>query len=292
MNKLLFIINPVAGGGVANSLEPAIKEAMEKHNIEYDILFTTKPKEAIKIVENSPHEFVIAVGGDGTVNEVAKGLINRRSGVLGIIPGGTGNDLSRSLGISLDPLEAIQSIIDKNIKLIDVGMVNEHQFLNIASFGFDAEVVKVTNKIKSKAKGKLAYVLGVLIMLIKFKKREIMLKIDGKEYKENLVLLAAGNGKYYGGGMKILPQAELEDGSLHLCLIKDINNLFMLILFPTIFRGTHFKFKKYVSMYKAQNIKIESSKEIYFNLDGEIIYGGKTLNFKLFDYKLPIIYSQ
>lgn len=290
MNKLLFILNPVAGGGNARNLEPLIEEAMKDHNIEYDIVFTTKPKEAIKIAEDSFHHKVIAVGGDGTVNEVAKGLINRRFGTLGIIPGGTGNDLSRSLGIPMDPIKAIESIIEGKEKLIDIGMANGYPFLNIASFGFDAEVVKITEKIKSKIKGKMAYVLGVLFTLIRFKKREVSIQIDGKEYKEKLILLAAGNGKYYGGGMKILPHSQLSDGYLHLCLIKDINNLLMLLLFPTIFKGTHYKYKKYVSIYKSKEIKINSEENILFNLDGEIIYGGKTLNFTLYDYKLPIMY--
>ncbi len=149
MDSLLFVLNPIAGGGRAKDLEPLIEESMNKHKINYDIIFTTKPKEAVKIVEDSIHNTIIAVGGDGTVNEVAKGLINRKYGTLGIIPGGTGNDLSRSLGISSDPpIEAIKLIVEGNTKFIDIGNANGYQFLNIASFGFDAEVVKVLASLK------------------------------------------------------------------------------------------------------------------------------------------------
>lgn len=292
MSKLLFIINPTAGGGKAKDLESCIREFISKYDLSYDIKFTTKAKEAIEIVEKSSHNKIIAVGGDGTVNEVAKGIINRGFGILGVIPGGTGNDFSRSIGIPLDPLKAIKLIINGETQEIDIGTVNQYPFLNISSFGFDAEVVNITEKIKTYMKSHIAYVLGVLFTLLRFKKKEVIIEIDGKKYKERLVLLAAGSGKYYGGGMKILPKANLSDGYLHLCLIKNINNIFMLFLFPTIFKGNHSKYKKYVSMYKAKNIKIKSKEDIYFNLDGEILEAGKTLDFGIYKKKLPIIINQ
>lgn len=292
MNSLLFILNPAAGGGRTRKLIPLIEDTMKKHNIEYEVRITNKPKEATKIVEESSHHKVIAVGGDGTVNEVAKGIINRGFGILGIIPSGTGNDLSRSLGIPLDPLKAIESIIKGKTKEIDIGMANEYQFLNIASFGLDAEVVVATNKIKTKIRGKIAYLLGVFLILINYKKKDVLIEIDGKEYKEKLVLLAVGNGKYYGGGLPILPSSQLSDGYLHLCLVKDISNLLILFLFPSIFKGAHYRFKKYVMIFKAKNVKIKSKEDMYYNVDGEIIYGGQILNFKLYDDKLSIIYSE
>lgn len=291
MDKFLFIINPVAGGGRTKSLAPIIKESMEKHNISYNIIFTSKEREATRIVENSDHHKIIAVGGDGTVNEVAKGLINRGFGELGIIPSGTGNDLSRSLKIPLDHLEAIDIIIKGKTKDIDVGTINDYPFLNIGSFGFDAEVVNTTNKVKRYIKSHIAYLFGVLITLVRFRKKEVLLEIDGQVYKEKIVLLAAGNGSYYGGGMKILPNANLSDGYLHLCLVKDINKLFMLFLFPTIFKGNHIKYKKYVSIYKTKSIKIKTKNNIFFNVDGEILKGNSVLDFKISNNKLSIIYN-
>src|SRR5699024_4501777 len=157
MDRLLFILNPIAGGGKAKDLQGLIEEKMEESSQDYDIILTKKPKDATKIAENSNHNTIIAVGGDGTVNEVAKGLINRGHGLLGIIPGGTGNDLSRILHISNDPLEAIDTILGRKVKEIDVGCANGHKFLNIGSIGFDAEVVINTDKLKNRVRGKFAY---------------------------------------------------------------------------------------------------------------------------------------
>src|SRR5699024_5281601 len=136
-DKWLIIINPTAGGGKARGLQYIIKEKLENHDIDYDMVFTTRPKEGISLAEKSRHNIVVAVGGDGTINEVAKGLIKRKKGILGIIPGGTGNDLSRSLDIPLDTVEAIDILINKNTKKLDIGCINQHKFLNVASAGFD-----------------------------------------------------------------------------------------------------------------------------------------------------------
>lgn len=291
MNKLLFIINPIAGGGKAKGLKCLIEEGMKSNKLGYDIIFTSRPKEATEITEKNKHRTVIAVGGDGTVNEVARGLMKRGYGVLGIIPGGTGNDMSKSLNIPNDPTEALNIVIKGQVKNMDIGSINGHKFLNIASVGFDAEVVKNTDKIKEKLKGKIAYILGVLVTLLGFRKKKVIIKIDDKDYSRKLVLLAVGNGNYYGGGMKILPAADLSDGYLHLCLVRNANNLILLTLFPTIFKGSHVKLKKYVEMFTAKEIRILSNENMDFNFDGEIIKGGKEISINLSKEKLSVIYA-
>lgn len=291
MDKLLFIINPVAGGGKSRRLVPLIKETMNENGIQYDIILTTKPKEAIGIAEEKSlsYDTIVAVGGDGTVNEVAKGLINSKRGTLGIIPGGTGNDMSKSLGISMNPKEALQSILNGYKKVIDIGNVNGHHFLNISGIGFDTDVLKRTESIKKRFKGKMAYVLGIISALIGFKIKEIYLEIDDKDYKKNAVLLAVGNGSYYGGGMKVLPMAINDDGYFHVCLVKDISNFKILFLFPLIFKGNHIKLKKYVEIYKAKKVKVVTEEDNMLNLDGELIPLGKEIDFCIDDYKLSVI---
>lgn len=291
MEKILFVINPIAGGGKAKDLISIIEKKMKENNIEFDIIETTKPKEATKIVESSTNDVVIAVGGDGTVNEVAKGLINRGSGILGIIPGGTGNDMCKSLGLSMDPISAIETIINRKVKEMDIGLANGNYFLNIASVGFDAEVVKNTDKIKRKIKGKLAYILGVLITLLNYKMKKTTIEIDNGKLDRKMLLLAVGNGQYYGGGMKILPNAKIDDGYLHLCLVKDIGNIKLLFLFPSIFKGNHLKYKKYVEIHKAKEINIKILGEFYLNLDGDLIHSENEVIFKVSEKKLMIIFE-
>lgn len=291
MEKLLFIINPIAGGGRAKNLISLIEEKMLEEKREYEIIQTTKPKEAISIVESSSYNTLIAVGGDGTVNEVAKGIIQRGWGVLGIIPGGTGNDMCKSLGLSMDPDQAIKTVLNGSIKEMDIGLANGKCFLNISSVGFDAEVVRNTDKIKTKIKGRTAYILGVLITLITYRLKTAYLEIDNKVVNRKMLLLAVGNGRYYGGGMKILPQARIDDGYLHVCLVKDINNLKSLLLFPSIFKGNHLKYTKYVEIYKAKTIKIKTPGEIFLNLDGDLILTENQVEFKMSNKKLQIIYE-
>lgn len=292
MENILFILNPVAGGGKAKELEGIIKTKMKSYrDINYRFIKTTKPGEATNIVLKSSEKYIISVGGDGTINEIAKGIIERGYGTLGILPGGTGNDLSRSLGIPLDTEEAIDFIFMKSkVKKLNVCIANDRYFLNIASLGFDAEVVNNASNIKHRIKSKLAYFLSVLYTLIIYKNKNVKVTIDGKESKENLVLLAAGNGSYYGGGFEIMPQSKLDDGKLHVCFVKDASKITLITLFPSIFTGSHLKHQKYVKVFTADEVIIEADQDMFYNLDGEILNAGKSLRFTILNKKIEVLY--
>lgn len=291
MDKILFVVNPIAGGGKAKNLIPLIKEEMDKHKKTYDIVVTKERREAIEIVKNQSknYEVVVAVGGDGTVNEVAIGLIQGECSVLGIIPGGTGNDMARSLNIPMEPTEAIETLCKGYKKYMDIGLANKFNFLNIASVGFDAEVVRNNIKIKKKIKSGFSYAISVVYTLISFKKKKAEIEIDGKTINEDIYLLAVGNGKYYGGGLKIMPEAVVDDGYLHVCIISNISKAKILFLLPTLFKGTHIKHKKHVKTYKAKEIKLKSEEPLVFNVDGEILPNVKEIEFGLEDKKIKVI---
>lgn len=291
MGGILFIVNPVAGGGRAKELVPLIKEIMDKHKKDYVITLTTKPKEAIELVERNAniYDTIVAVGGDGTVNEVARGLINVGKGTLGIVPGGTGNDMAKSLNIDMDPREALELLCNGTIKPIDIGKINGHKFLNIASVGFDAEVVFNNVNIKKKIKSGISYAISVVYTLINFKNKKVEIEIDGKTIKDNIILMAVGNGKYYGGGMKILPMAKVDDGFFHICIVSKARKTKLLFLFPTIFKGNHIKYNKYVQIYKSKNIKVKSEEKIMLNIDGEIIPNINEIEFSMEEIKLNVI---
>src|SRR5690554_2825246 len=186
MDKILFIINPVAGGGRARALISLIKEKMDKYKKEYEVILTKGPKEAIKLAEEKAddYEIIVAVGGDGTVNEVSRGLINKGRGVLGIIPGGTGNDMAKSLGIPRDPSEALELLCKGNIKHIDIGKANKYNFLNIGSIGFDADVVINNINLKKIIKSGISYIISVIYTLIYYKAKKVEIIIDDKVTRE------------------------------------------------------------------------------------------------------------
>ncbi|NLB61213.1 MAG: diacylglycerol kinase family lipid kinase [Clostridiales bacterium] len=291
MEKLLFIVNPTAGAGKAKKSVKLIEERMKREDIEYKIIFTNAPKEATTIAQNSIDEYriIVAVGGDGTVNEVAKGIINKGRGVLGVLPCGTGNDYSKALGIPQKVEEALDVILMGNTKVVDVGKINGYNIFNIASVGFDTEVAMRTNRIKKTIKNKFSYLFGTLVTLFSYKKRKFDIVIDDVRYTRNLVLLAMGKGKCYGGGLQILPMAELTDGQLHVCLVRNISNLGILFLFPSIFKGKHIRFKKYVEIFSAKKIVVENSEEINLNIDGEIFQTKENITIEIEKAILEVI---
>lgn len=273
MGDILFIVNPIAGGGKSEEFVPLIKESMEQSKRKYKIIMTREPKEAISLASYASmkgYETIVAVGGDGTINEVASGILSSGIGTLGIIPGGTGNDLARTLNIPNDPKKAIETILKGNKKKIDVGFANDNMFLNIASIGLDSEIVKNTEKIKSKIRGRFAYMLGLFNTLFKYRNKKIQVQLDNIIIDEEIMLFAVGNGKYYGGGMKICPMAIIEDGYFHVCVVKKAPKIKLLLFFPLIFKGIHTKFKKNVDIYKAREIKVKTNEKTYLNIDGEI----------------------
>lgn len=272
-------------------MSTTISKIMKKYKREYSIIETSGIDEATLLVETNidMYDIFVAVGGDGTINEVSKGLINSRGGKLGIIPCGTGNDLSRTLGIPRDYDEAIKTIINGNTKTIEVGLINDKKFINIASAGFDGEVIRNHKKLNGRIKGKKSYVLTLIYTLMGYKNKNVEINIDGTIYKESMLMLAAGNGKYYGGGLNILPDAELNDGFIHICIVRDIGRLKGLIIFPKIYKGGHVKHTKYVIMLKGRNIQIKSNDKLCVNIDGEEYPEQNNVTITLSDDELQVI---
>ncbi|SCL96577.1 diacylglycerol/lipid kinase family protein [Sporanaerobacter sp. PP17-6a] len=292
MDSILFIINPIAGNGRAKSLISIIKSTMEENKKKYDISITHAPKEAIKIAKegiSKGHKIIVAVGGDGTINEVATGIMRGGKGILGIIPGGTGNDLARTLKIPENPREALRLILIGNSKKIDTCFVNNNLFLNIASIGLDSEVIKNIWKIRSRINGRISYVIGFIRTLLSYKYKILEIEIDNMHLNEEVILAAIGNGKYYGGGMKICPSAIIEDGYFNVCVIRRINIVKLFLVFPSIFWGEHIKFGKYVNIYKGKEIKIKGLERLWLNIDGELKEIGEEASFTINNKGLNVV---
>lgn len=292
MEKIVFIVNPIAGGGRTKRLIPMIDNKMNEVNMDYKIILTNGPKEATAIAKKCLEEGynkIVAVGGDGTVNEVALGILDHGKGILGILPSGTGNDLARILNTPQEPDKAVDFILKGRDKDIDVGIVDDQFFLNIASIGFDSEVAKTNERVKMKFKSGLSYILSLFITLFKYKFIKVELEVDNYKTMCEILLIAVGNGKYYGGGVKILPMADIEDGYFNVCLIKRISKLKMLFLLPTIINGSHIKISKYVNVFKAKEVKVRTNMNSYLNIDGEIKSLNEETHFSLASAKLRVI---
>lgn len=279
----LFIINPMAGKGNSLKLIPKIEHILANLKEEYKIEITQRPGHAIELVKAYVQEEnyrVYAVGGDGTLNEVLNGMVGSNSS-LGVIPAGSGNDYIKS--VTTHPYHDIlyRTIVGKE-KLIDIGKLNDRYFLNVASCGIDARIAFNAQRFKKLPiiNGFTAYYLSILYTVLKYKNEFVNTEIDDYKFKELTVLVAFGKGSSYGGGMKVLPNAIIDDGYLEVCYIKGMNKIKILTLFPTLIKGTHGAITEYVSFFKCKTAKVSFDKEMPINIDGEIIMS-KEVNFSV-----------
>jgi len=272
--KHLFIINPKAGKGRTLGLIPEIKSAFSKLDEDYIIEVTEYPGHASIISKEYTSKGiyrVYAVGGDGTLNEVLNGMVNSSS-FLGVIPCGSGNDFVKSIYGEKSNKVFVNQIINGNIKKIDLGKIENRYFLNISSVGIDAEVVSNALDFKKIPfiSGTLAYLISAITTILNYCSKKVELIIDGERINIDLTLFAVANGRYYGGGMKVAPLADLKDGYFDLCLVSKISRLKMLLFFPKLIKGTHYKIDE-VKFLKGKNIKLKAEREISINIDGELI---------------------
>jgi len=214
-------------------------------------------------------KLVVAAGGDGTVGEVANGLIGT-SATLGIIPAGTGNDLARHLGIPHDLKRSLAVLKTGQAEAIDVGKAPRGYFLNVAGCGFDAEVAAAINHRMKWLKGTTAYVAAVIATLSQYRPQRIQLSIDGELHEETVMLCAVANAQFYGGGMKIAPLAEVTDGLFDIVLVGDVSRTEFLKTFPVVFSGDHLKHPK-VKHFRGSVVQISSTQPMPMLADGEEI---------------------
>jgi diacylglycerol kinase (ATP) len=269
--KTGYVVNPVAGKRKSVELIPRIKEAAQKRGQEACLYITEGPGDAEKKAVAALSDgcrVVVAVGGDGTVNEVVNGIAESGA-VMGVIPAGSGNDFARTLGIPLDFEEALECVLQGETRSMDVGLINGRRFVNVASVGFDAQVVLETYKIKKRIRGPLAYPLGVLKTLAGYRPFAMEIETDERTIRKQVLLAAVANGVYYGGGMKIAPEAVADDGLFDVLVVEDMPRLKILRLFPMIYSGRHLS-RSEVEYFRTGKIKI-SCEEGHINSDGEII---------------------
>lgn len=291
----LFIINPAAGKGKTLKLIPHIEKLFKSRNDRHFIEVTKGAGQATEIARNysSKGEYrIYSVGGDGTLNEVLNGMINSSSS-LAVIPSGTGNDFIKSI-YNISGHDKIEDILLKMVegkeKYIDLCEVNNRYFINIASAGFDAEVAFNTIRLKKLPLigGKLAYILGIIFTVFNYKSYKFDIDIDGRKLSLDGLLVAVANGRYYGGGINVAPEARLDDGVFNICAIEKVSRLKILTLFPKVINGTHSEIKE-VSFYNGSRVKIKSEEPVPFNIDGEIIKE-KEAEFKIIARSIKIIH--
>lgn len=267
--KYLFILNPNAGKKRAKVLVDLIDDQMSLTDHYYEFAYTTAAGDATNIAAEGVEDkfdIMVAVGGDGTVNEVASGLINT-TGVLGILPTGSGNGVARSLGIPLPFEKNLKFLINPQITVIDTGKVNNKHFIGVGGTGYDALIGKKFQDFGIR--GPIPYfVIGTKELLF-YKSKEYRVVFDGESITITALLIAFANTRQYGNGAIIAPQAHPADGFLDLCIIKSLSFSEILKTTPMMFRGNLNESDKYVHR-RCKSMRIESANnELDLHRDGE-----------------------
>lgn len=269
--KPYFIVNPVAGGGKAAEKFEKLKAFLAARRVDYGFCMTERAEQSTELAEHayaSGERFIVAVGGDGTISEVAAALYNKPDVIMGLCPFGTGNDFVRVLHIPCEPEEAGEVLVSGEPQLVDLGMAGDRPFTNVGGLGFDVDVVINTEKYKGRFRGMAPYLLGIVKSLLHLHPVHVKLNADGEAIEEDALICAIGNGSHFGGGMAALPEANAQDGLFDVCLIKKISLPHLLALLPLFIKGRHLG-KKPVRYFKAKQVAIECGRTP-MQLDGEL----------------------
>ena len=236
--RLALIANPVAGGGRGRSALRAACAELDRRAAPYRALTTDSAAHAVGLAREAAGggETVVAVGGDGHVGSIA-GVVRETDAPLAVVPAGRGNDLARVLGIPTDPAVAAALALDGEPRPIDVAEVDGAPFVGIASLGFDSEANRLANE--SRLRGNAVYLYAALRALASWRPARFEVTVDGERHTFSGYTVAAANSKAYGGGMMLVPHAELADSRLDVLLVHAASKLRFLAMMPRVFRGTH-----------------------------------------------------
>lgn len=290
----LVIANPKSGAGSTKDRWSAIASDLRTHFGAFNVAFTKGPGDGLVIAERASNEgraMIIACGGDGTINEIANGILRSGNDVeLGVFPSGTGGDFRRSLGMPNTTREAARALREGKTERIDVGKITfvdhngdntERFFLNVTSFGLAASIIERVKGYTSLAwlpldnvRGRASFALSTLQEVIAIGATTVRVRIDeGEERTLQTVNFCVANARYFGGGMKIAPKAKLNDGFLDVINIGDINTAKIILNAYTLYRGTHLDLKE-VKDTLAKRVEARPARdgqEVHIEVDGELL---------------------
>ena len=286
--KICFIINPISGTRQKKSWPDIIRETIDETRFDIGIFFTEHPGHASELVHRQIHEGVaciVAVGGDGTVNEVAMAM-RGTSAAMGIVPCGSGNGLARHLQIPLRLADALKLINDAEAIDIDYGLVNEKPFFCTFGTGFDARISSAFAQ--SGKRGLTTYLSVIAREFFSYRSKKYKLKIDGRKVKTRAMVVTVANSAQYGNNGYISPHADITDGKLDVCIVRPFPKLFAGLLAVRLLRKRIDK-SRYYEMLQGEEIVIKRKRKGEVHLDGEPMAMGKKLEIKIIPHGLKVL---
>ena len=285
--RVLFIRNPISGNKKNIDLESHVAKILKSKKFDWDIYKTTcrgDATERAKKAVDEAYSLVVAVGGDGTINEVAQGLLGTEV-PMGIIPNGSGNGLARFLKIPNKPKKAIKRIKKGKKKRIDTGLLNGQLFLNIAGFGFDAQVAQAFDRFGKR--GFVSYILLTVREYLKFRPSTYKIEIDRQKVERKAFLLSIANSSQFGNNAHIAPKAKINDGQLDLIVLKPFPFWYSFILGRLLF-NKKIDQSKYFESFRGKNIIVETSDKCA-HIDGEPIFCEKINHIQVQEGALRVV---
>jgi YegS/Rv2252/BmrU family lipid kinase len=291
----VFIVNPIAGNGFGKEIVPRLGEMIRKHNVDAEIVLTERSGHAAELSEQyykKGFRYIIAVGGDGTFNEMCRPLINKKDITVGLISAGTGNDFIQILGFPNrfgDPEWDI--FFNRNSIEMDAGSCNGMIFLNGMGLGFDAQVAaeNYTEPGKVKRGSKYKYIWHIVKTLLFFREKRMTVITDTGRHETDCFINTVAIGRRFAGGFYLTPKAIANDGLLDVCMIKKLSLLERFSILLKVPEGKHISDKR-VNYYQTKGINLEFPQVVPFHVDGELYFADK-FDVTLLPGALKIIYN-
>ena len=288
LKRIVFIVNPISGVGRQKKILGLIDAVVDRTIYAIDVKYTNAQGHATILSREAAEggaDVVVAVGGDGTVNEVAAGLAGTEA-ALGIIPAGSGNGLARHLGIPVNLTKSLHLLNKARIATIDTATINGEFFVNLAGIGFDAMVAK--KFAVAGTRGFSTYFRIIAGSYPKYKPKHYILEIDGKIYKRQALLISFANSSQFGNNTSIEPTASVSDGLIDVCIVGKIP-LWKTFLFAPLLMIRLFHHTRYIEIIKAKEVVIKRKKGKNVHLDGDPKEMGKTLVVKINPLSLKVL---
>ena len=266
--RLRLLYNPAAGRGRAKAHVREAEEILRAGGASVETQASASPEDMTRLAAESSrgdYDRVVVCGGDGTLNLAVRDFDLER-GTLALIPLGSGDDFARVTGVPRNVRDACEVVLRGTIREVDVAIANDRRYLGVAGLGFDSEVARYANEEVKHVRGSLVYLYAIFRVLPRFEPHRV--RIDGKE--TDIMFAAIGNTRQYGGGIRITPNAQIDDGLLDITIVNKTSRLQLLKTLPRAYSGAHVK-SRFVETRRAAEFAIESERELEVYADGEKI---------------------
>ncbi len=302
LGPIFVVVNPTAAYGKTSMRWAAIQDAMRGQGLEFTAALTERRGHAAELARQAAADgfrLIVAVGGEGTLFEIANGLLAvtgrvDESVALGILPSGTGSDFARTVGIPRDAVAAVARLVGDKTITMDLGYLEcrrlpppgqapdpdappvKRYFMNVAGLGFDGEVIERVERGSKAIGGTIPYLTNLFASLLAYRNKNVTISYDGRTLAGRFNSVVCANGAYFGGGMFIAPKARLDDGVFDLVLLGDFTKPEIVANLPSLYKGTHLSHPK-VTLLHAKEVRVESRERALVQADGELVGMGPAI---------------